>query len=231
MGLIYSKKDDHKEMVDQLLKNIESKQIPDTKFAFRGLVYSNKCSEKNYIGKPIYPLSVFCQICGDRRFTDDEVLELTSDLLEENTFVTKYSNRKYEHTLVCHKAECENLVYVLRGGNNTHCLEASYTMFPFCDEFSFRNLKFSIGEFAGKPIYPLKVFCQICQERRFSQQEIDELSSSNLTENTFLEKYSHLKYVNRCICDKNECEMKTYLLIGGYNNYLLAGSFILYPTQ
>jgi hypothetical protein len=92
--------------------------------------------------------------------------------------------------------------------------------------FAFRNLKFkSEGEYKGCPLYPLTVYCQVCGDRRFTDEQIGELSSTDLTLDAFSAKYPHLEYANKSICQKRECENGLHAITGGFNTHMLKRSF------
>ena len=83
------------------------------------------------------------------------------------------------------------------------------------DEFKFRNDEF----------YPLKVFCQICGQKRFSSEEIEYLSDKQLTISQFMEKYKSKRHSIKGCCEKIECQQTLYILTQGYNCYDLLHSW------
>lgn len=70
--------------------------------------------------------------------------------------------------------------------------------------FSFRGLKFPDDK---TPMYPIFITCQACGAERFTAEEVEKLSSFDLTREEFLEKYSsRFSHVHPMVCFK--CEAK-----------------------
>ena len=92
--------------------------------------------------------------------------------------------------------------------------------------FAFRGLKFKSGEMIGLPLYKLFVFCQVCGTRRWTAEQLEELSSPDLSKEVFSSNYPNDAYCNSAICNNPACERQLYSVTGGYNTLQLANSFV-----
>jgi hypothetical protein len=90
---------------ESILKRIEDKNIPETTFKFMNSDY--------------HILTMYCQICGKKRFDEDDIKIMNNNKLEKKDF-DKFKN-KYEKELVCPNMyickalRCEIELFILVG--------------------------------------------------------------------------------------------------------------------
>lgn len=85
------------------------------------------------------------------------------------------------------------------------------------------NLLTNYGEFfyfKGDTKYKLYIHCKMCKVRRFTKEEVEDLSYENLNYYDFIDKYMHYADSNKSICNSDECHSKLRKK-GVYSNYLL----------
>ena len=94
--------------MDEMAEKIAKMNISTYEIAFRG--------DTSDDGKAMYPLKVYCQLCGRCRFTPEEVKAFSDPNLTFETFMTHHEGHRFSHKGCCQSEECENLLRAMSGG-------------------------------------------------------------------------------------------------------------------
>lgn len=77
----------------------------------------------DFAGMTMYPLTKYCVLCGDQRFTDDEIKILKDKNLSATRFKTCFPKMVSETKGICRKTECQHLLFHLTGGFDNYMLQ------------------------------------------------------------------------------------------------------------
>ncbi|AYV78038.1 MAG: hypothetical protein Edafosvirus4_22 [Edafosvirus sp.] len=86
--------------------------IPENKFYFRGI--------------KMYEIYKYCQICGEQRFSDEEVKDLSKKDLTLEQFNKKYSHIHTIHGFICNSYQCKTELFKKIGEFNNFDLQLSF---------------------------------------------------------------------------------------------------------
>ena len=107
-------------MKEQLAVEITEMNIPKDSFQFHG---DDLCE-----------LKVYCQICGSRRFSPEDIKVLSDPDLSLEAFTAQYPDLQWEVKGCCHNKVCQNKLFLLTGGFDSYHLIRS---FPFQQQWQY----------------------------------------------------------------------------------------------
>ncbi len=80
----------------------------------------------NFNGNELYKLTRFCQICGQCRFTEEDVEFLSDPGMCFFLFSRNFPESQYEIKGCCRQEECQHKLFVLTGGFDAYRLDRAF---------------------------------------------------------------------------------------------------------